>query len=62
MTKRHKFQMRADDIFMENLTWLANELGLSKTEAVEIAVNLYPELVKTYQKHEQMMKDIKANL
>ena len=63
MTKKlHKFQMRCDDVFMENLNWLANELGLSKTMAVEIAVNLYPELVKMYAKHQKLLDELKDKL
>ena len=56
------FSMRTDTIFRDNLTWLSKEMGLSKSESVEIAVNLFPELVKMYAKLDQMIKDTKANL
>ena len=56
------FSMRTDEIFRDNLTWLSKEMGLSKSESVEIAVNLFPELVKMYAKLDQMIKDTKANL
>jgi len=56
------FSMRTDDIFRGNLTWLSKELGLSKSESVEIAVNLFPELVKMYAKLDQMIKDTKEAL
>lgn len=62
MTRDKVFTMRTDQVFRDNLTWLANELGLSKAASVEIAVNLFPELVKMYSKLEQMVKDTKANL
>jgi hypothetical protein len=60
--KDGSFSMRTDEIFRDNLTWLSKELGLSKSESVEIAVNLFPELVKLYAKLDQMVKDTKANL
>jgi enolase len=62
MTKSNKFQMRCDDVFVSNLDWLSKELGVSKSESVEIAVNLFPTLVEMYAKLEQMVKDTKANL
>lgn len=60
--KNGTFSMRTDEVFRDNLTWLSKELGLCKSESVEIAVNLFPELVKMYAKLDQMIKDTKANL
>ena len=62
MTKDFKFQMRCDEVFMDNLQWLSNELGLPKSQSVEIAVNLFPELVKLYAKLEKAVADAKASL
>jgi len=62
MTKSNKFQMRCDDTFVSNLEWLSKELGVSKSESVEIAVNLFPTLVTMYAKLEQMIKDTKDAL
>lgn len=62
MTKDKTFTMRTDSVFRSNLAWLAKELGLPKAQAVEIAVNLFPELVKLYAKLEQQIKEIKDNL
>jgi hypothetical protein len=61
-TKDKTFSMRTDPVFRDNLTWLSNELGLNKAESVEIAVNLFPELVKLYSKLDQQVKAIKDNL
>lgn len=60
--KNGTFSMRTDTIFRDNLAWLSKELGLSKSESVEIAVNLFPELVKMYAKLDQMVKDTKDAL
>ena len=62
MKKDKLFSMRTDEVFRSNLDWLANELGLPKAQAVEIAVNLFPELVKLYAKLEQQVKQLKDNL
>ncbi len=62
MNKDKRFTMRTDDQFRENLEWLSKELGISKSQSVETAVNIFPELVKMYAKLEQMIKDTKANL
>ena len=62
MTKDKKFQMRCDDTFITNLEWLSEGLGVSRAQAVEIAVNLFPELVKMYQKLETMVKEAKEAL
>ena len=56
------FTMRTDPVFRDNLDWLSKELGLPKTQCIELAVNLFPELVKLYTKLEQQVKDIKDNL
>ena len=56
------FNMRTDQTFRDNLDWLSKELGLPKTQCVEIAVNLFPELVKLYAKLEQQVQEIKTNL
>lgn len=62
MTKDKTFQMRCDNIFMDNLNWLSDEMGLSKAGTVELVVNLYPELVKMYAKHQQLLDDLKDKL
>jgi hypothetical protein len=54
--------MRTDQVFRDNLEWLSNELGLSKTQSIEIAVNLFPELVKMYTKLDKMVAETKAQL
>ena len=56
------FTMRTDPVFRDNLDWLSKEMGLPKTQCIELAVNLFPELVKLYTKLEQQVKDIKDNL
>lgn len=60
--KDGSFSMRTDEIFRDNLTWLSKELGVSKSESVEIAVNLFPTLVEMYAKLDQMVKDAKQAL
>ncbi len=62
MTKDKKFSMRVDQIFMDNLNWLSKEMGLSKAASIEIAVSIYPELVKMYAKHQQLLDDLKDKL
>ncbi len=61
-TKSGTFSMRTDEIFQNNLTWLSKELGVSKSESVEIAVNLFPELVKLYAKLQGMVDEYKTTL
>ena len=62
MQKDKVFTMRTDQTFRDNLSWLSKELGLPRSQAVEIAVNLFPELVKLYAKLEQQVQEIKTNL
>jgi len=62
MTKDKTFQMRCDDVFMDNLNWLSREMGLSKAATVELVVNLYPELVKMYAKHQELLEELKSRL
>jgi hypothetical protein len=62
MTKDKVFTMRTDHVFRANLTWLSNEMGLTKAGTVELVVNMYPELVKAYQKHQKLLKELKANI
>ena len=62
MTKDKKFSMRVDQTFIDNLTWLSKEMGLSKAASIELVVNLYPELVKMYAKHQQLLDDLKDKL
>lgn len=62
MNKDKRFTMRADQVFMDNLNWLSKELGLSKAATIELVVNLYPELVKMYAKHQQLLDDLKDKL
>ena len=62
MGKDKSFTMRTDDIFRDNLSWLSKEMGLSKAATVELVVNLYPELVKMYAKHQALLDDLKDKL
>ena len=62
MTKDKKFSMRVDQIFMDNLNWLSDEMGLSKAATIELVVNLYPELVKMYAKHQELLEELKSKL
>ena len=56
------FTMRTDSIFRDNLNWLSKEMGLSKAATVELVVNLYPELVKMYAKHQELLEELKSKL
>ena len=62
MNRDKRFTMRTDQIFRDNLEWLSKEMGLSKTQTIELVINLYPELVKMYARHEQLIKDLKDRL
>lgn len=56
------FNMRTDTAFEKNLTWLSQELGVTKSQAVEIAVNLFPELVKLQSKLDRMVAEAQRDL
>ena len=56
------FTMRTDEEFRGNLDWLSDEMGLPKAQCVEIAVNLFPALVKMYAKLDKMVKETKEQL
>ena len=56
------FTMRTDIIFRDNLNWLSREMGLSKGATIELVVNLYPELVKMYAKHQELLEELKSKL
>ena len=62
MARDKRFSMRTDQVFRDNLEWLSKEMGLPKTQCVEIAVNLFPDLVRLYAKLEKQVSDIKDNL
>jgi hypothetical protein len=62
MTKDKLFSMRTDQIFRDNLDWLSSQMGLSKAATVELVVNLYPELVKMYTKHQELLAELKSRL
>ena len=62
MTKDKKFSMRVDQVFMDNLNWLSKEMGLSKAASIELVVNLYPELVRMYARHQELLDELKATL
>lgn len=62
MTKDKLFSMRTDQVFRDNLDWLSSEMGLSKASTVELVVNLYPELVKMYTKHQELLAELKSRL
>jgi hypothetical protein len=56
------FTMRTDSIFRDNLNWLSEEMGLSKGATIELVVNLYPELVRMYAKHQELLEELKSKL
>lgn len=62
MTKDKVYTMRTDMVFRKNLAWLSRELGLPKSQCIELVINLYPELVKMYAKHQQLLDDLKDKL
>lgn len=61
-TKTKTFTMRCDDLFLANLERLSNDLGVSRSSAVEITINIYPALVELQTKLEQMVRDAKEVL
>lgn len=61
-TKNKTFTMRCDDVFLDNLSLLARDMGVSKSQAVEITINIYPGLVELYNKLDRMIKEAKNQL
>ena len=62
MTKNKTFTMRCGQEFIDNLTSLANEMGLSRAATVELTINIYPALVKLMIKHEDMLAKLREDL
>ena len=62
MTKSKVFQMRCDEDFLSTLTQLSEQMGVSKSQFIEITVGIYPELVAMYNKLDSMIQDAKDNL
>ena len=62
MTKDKTFSMRCDQGFLDTLDRLSEQMGLSKSQVVEITVAIYPELVAMYNKLDRMIADAKCNL
>jgi len=60
--KNKTFTMRCDDVFLDNLALLARDMGVSKSQAVEITINIYPGLVELYNKLDRMIKEAREQL
>jgi len=60
--KNKQFTMRCDEDFLSTLTQLSAEMGVSKSQFIEITVGIYPELVAMYNKLDGMIQDAKDNL
>ena len=54
--------MRCDEDFLSTLTQLSEQMGVSKSQFIEITVGIYPELVAMYNKLDSMIQDAKDNL
>lgn len=62
MTKDKQFTMRCDEGFLDTLARLSKDMGVSKSQVVEITVGIYPSLVEMYNKLDKMIADAKCNL
>ena len=62
MTKDKKFSMRCSQDFLDDLTTLSKEMGLSRAATVELTINIYPALVKLMIKHEDMLAKLREDL
>jgi hypothetical protein len=62
MVKAKTFSVRCTPEFLDNVKWLAKEMGVSQGIAVEIAVNTYPAVVKMMQRHEEMLAKLKDTI
>jgi len=60
--KNKQFTMRCDEDFLSTLTQLSEQMGVSKSQFIEITVGIYPELVAMYNKLDSMIQDAKDNL
>jgi hypothetical protein len=60
--KDKQFSMRCDQQFIDTLTHLSEEMGVSKSQFIEITVGIYPSLVEMYLKLDSMIQDAKNNL
>ena len=62
MTKDKTFSMRCNDNFLDTLNKLSEDMGVSKSQVVEITVAIYPSLVEMQLKLEKMIEDAKCSL
>jgi len=60
--KDKRFIMRCDQQFLDTLAHLSEQMGVSKSEVVDITVGIYPSLVELYDKLDNMIKEAKSNL
>lgn len=61
-TKDKTFSMRCDQQFLDNLTQLSEDMGVSKSQVVEITIAIYPDLVRMYNKLDKMITDARQSL
>jgi hypothetical protein len=61
-TKDKTFSMRCDQKFLDSLTQLSEDMGVSKSQVVEITIAIYPDLVRMYNKLDKMIIEAKQNL
>ena len=62
MTKDKTFQMRCDVEFLDTLSKLSEEMGVSKSQVIEITIGIFPSLVKMQQKLDKLIADAKDTL
>jgi hypothetical protein len=54
--------MRCSQQFLDDLTNLSKEMGLSRAATIELTINIYPGLIQLMNKHEQMLSKLKEDL
>ena len=62
MTKDKTFSMRCDGHFLDTLDHLSEQMGVSKSQVVEITIGIYPSLIELYDKLDRLVQDTKDNL
>lgn len=62
MTKDKYFNMRCSQDFLNDLTALSKEMGLSRASTIELTISIYPALIKLMNKHEIMLAKLKEEL
>ena len=62
MTKDKTYSMRCDQHFLDTLDHLSEQMGVSKSQVVEITIGIYPSLVELYDKLDTMIREAKDNL